>query len=62
MNLITIDESRCTKNHVCPVIRICPSGAVSQKSPFSAPDIDKLKCTECGLCSDFCGYKAFKRI
>jgi ferredoxin len=48
---------RCPQNHPCPIVRACPTGAVSQKG-FSAPAIDEEKCVECGLCAVSCGYRA----
>jgi Fe-S-cluster-containing hydrogenase component 2 len=59
MHTIKIEASRCPQNHICPVIRVCPVGAISQKSPFSAPEIDEDKCTACGKCTKYCGYRAF---
>jgi ferredoxin len=56
---IEIEASRCPQNHICPVMRICPAGAISQRSPFSAPEIDEDKCTSCGKCTKYCGYSAF---
>jgi ferredoxin len=60
MNTIKIEASRCPQNHVCPVIRVCPAGAITQKTPFSAPEIEESKCTKCGRCTKYCGYKAFQ--
>ena len=59
---IEIVWSRCPKNHVCPIIRVCPAGAISQETIYHAPVIDKDKCTNCGKCVKFCGYKAFQNI
>jgi ferredoxin len=56
---VEIEASRCPQNHTCPVIRICPAGAISQRNPFSAPEIDDEKCTSCGKCTKYCGYRAF---
>ncbi|MBW6502438.1 MAG: 4Fe-4S binding protein [Bacteroidales bacterium] len=61
MTHVRIEASRCPQNHFCPVIRVCPAGAISQKNPFSAPEIDHEKCTSCGLCSRYCGYGAFRK-
>jgi hypothetical protein len=47
MNSINIEVSRCPQNHVCPVISICHDGAISQKKPFSAREINEEKCSEC---------------
>jgi len=50
-------RDRCPRNHPCPLVRLCPRGAISQVG-FAAPDIDEAKCVECGLCSISCGYRA----
>jgi len=59
---IKIIETRCPKNHVCPIINICPADAIYQENIYSAPIIDKEKCTDCGKCVKYCGYKAFQNI
>ncbi|MBI9035973.1 MAG: 4Fe-4S binding protein [Bacteroidales bacterium] len=59
MNKVKLEESRCPQNHYCPVMNACPSGAISQKSPFEAPVIDQEKCTDCGKCTRYCPYGAF---
>ena len=53
--MIQINENNCPQNHRCPLILRCPVNAISQQSPFSVPGIDFDKCTECGLCTKFCG-------
>jgi len=60
MKDIKVYEDRCPKNHHCPVVRICPAGAIQQKNIFSAPEIDAEKCTKCGKCVRYCGYGAFQ--
>ena len=60
MTTITVNESRCPKNHPCPVVRFCPAGAITQKNYFSAPAIDKASCADCGKCVRMCGYGAFQ--
>ncbi|MFN8242365.1 MAG: 4Fe-4S binding protein [Bacteroidales bacterium] len=59
---VRIEPSRCPQNHFCPVIRVCPQGAINQESPFSAPVIDESKCTNCGRCARYCGYGAFQIV
>jgi len=59
MKNIYINENACVKNHMCPVINLCPVKAISQASPTVAPVIDKEKCINCGKCIKFCPYKAF---
>ncbi len=52
--MIEIVEAYCPQNHPCPVINVCPYGAISQESSYSAPKIDEELCTECGTCTDYC--------
>ncbi len=54
---LTIDPARCPQNHRCPLIDLCPVGAISQEG-FSLPQIDPALCIECGLCADNCGRQA----
>ena len=41
----TIDPLRCPQNHRCPLIELCPAGAISQQG-FSLPQIDPAE--NCG--------------
>jgi len=52
-----IDKNRCPQNHVCPILRICAAGAISQNG-YGLPIIDVEKCSECGKCTRFCGMQA----
>ncbi|MDP4238995.1 MAG: 4Fe-4S binding protein [Bacteroidota bacterium] len=54
---LSIDKKRCPQNHACPIIRICPVGAISQNG-YGLPVIDNEKCTECGKCARYCGMHA----
>ncbi len=54
---LTIDPGRCPQNHRCPLIAICPVGAISQEG-FSLPRIDPALCIECGKCMEHCGRQA----
>lgn len=47
----------CPQNHVCPSVKICPVGALSQEG-FQAPTVDVEKCIKCGKCAAFCPKKA----
>jgi ferredoxin len=58
MKRIVVDESRCPKDHPCPMVRICPAKAIGQEG-FSAPKIDHEKCLACGKCVKTCPYQAF---
>jgi len=52
-----IDKKRCPQNHVCPILPVCPVGAISQDG-YGLPVIDDEKCTECGKCTRYCGMRA----
>jgi len=49
----------CPQNHRCPVLRICPQGAILQDGN-GLPVIDKSKCTECGKCAKYCPTRAIQ--
>ena len=54
---LAIDPLLCPQTHRCPLIAICPAGAISQKGN-SLPAIDPEKCIECGKCVKHCGMQA----
>ena len=58
--MIAVDERYCPKNHACPTIRVCPTGAIIQSDIHSAPHVDRELCTECGLCAQSC--RAFVHV
>ena len=51
---IVVHQERCPQNHPCPVTRRCPTGAIVQKNPHSAPYIVEEKCQNCGVCTRMC--------
>jgi ferredoxin len=53
----TVIPSRCPQNHPCPLVRLCPTGAIVQRG-FTAPEIDLGKCIDCGVCAVSCAYRA----
>lgn len=53
--MVTVNEKGCPKNHRCPVMNICPTGAIVQRSPYEAPTIIEDKCIDCGKCARSCG-------
>lgn len=53
--MILVNERGCPKNHRCPVMRLCPAGAITQESPYSAPKVDQEKCIGCQKCILACG-------
>lgn len=56
---LTISSLSCPQNHRCPLIRVCPVGAISQDG-FGLPVINEAKCIECGKCMKYCPLKAVK--
>lgn len=57
----TVDAGKCPQNHRCPLIDLCPVGAISQEG-FSLPRIDPEQCIECGVCAENCGRQAVHLI
>lgn len=63
MQIAVIHSSQCDRSPFCPVKRICPVKAVTQKGGFfkkEVPVIDPEICIGCGKCVDFCPMKAVK--
>jgi len=56
---VKVEPHRCPQNHPCPVVRVCPTGAIRQRG-YAAPEIDKSKCINCGRCIRYCGYGAIR--
>jgi Fe-S-cluster-containing hydrogenase component 2 len=54
---LKISGARCPQNHRCPLLVICPVGAISQQGN-GLPVIDNDKCIECGKCTRSCGMGA----
>jgi len=50
---------RCPQNHPCPLVKVCPVGAIRQQG-FAAPVIDAEKCIQCGACPTQCGKGAVR--
>lgn len=40
---ILVNKQKCPQNHVCPSIKVCSKGAISQETPFSLPVVDAEK-------------------
>jgi len=54
---LTITPLSCPQNHRCPIIHVCPVGAISQNG-YGLPFIDEEKCIECGKCIKQCPMRA----
>jgi len=57
---LTVNPNRCPQNHYCPMIRVCPTDAISQNSS-GLPIIDEEKCIECGKCVNYCAMRAVEQ-
>lgn len=55
-----VDAAKCPQNHRCPLLAVCPVGAISQEG-FSLPRIDASLCIECGKCARQCGMQAISK-
>ncbi len=54
------DAERCPQNHRCPLLEVCPVGAISQEG-FALPVVDPDRCIECGACVAQCRMGAMRR-
>ena len=59
-NMIQVDRNLCPHNHVCPLIKVCPVGAISQNAD-GFPVVDHSLCIECGKCVRNCPMKAMRQ-
>lgn len=59
--MIQVNKDICPHDHICPLIKACPVGAISQDSD-GFPVIDYNKCIECGKCVRKCPKRAMTQI
>ena len=59
--MIQVDKGICPHNHVCPLIKACSVGAISQDAE-GFPVIDYSLCIECGKCVRKCPMKAMRQV
>jgi Fe-S-cluster-containing hydrogenase component 2 len=58
--MVKVITEKCPQDHRCPLIKVCPVGAIIQKN-FNAPKIDESKCIKCLKCVEMCPHKAFSK-
>ena len=61
--IAVIDNSRCDKSPFCPVKRVCPVKAVTQKGSIftsEVPVVNDELCIGCGVCEKYCPMGAVK--
>ena len=62
MKKAVINKNKCDHSPFCPVKKVCPVAAVTQKTTLffraEVPVIDETKCTGCGLCAQYCPHMA----
>ncbi len=58
--MIKIIEKRCPKNHLCPIVKMCPKDAIRQEG-YEAPTIDQSKCIKCNICIKNCPHNVFEK-
>ncbi len=56
---VRIDAALCPQTHRCPMIEVCPVGAIEQEG-FSLPTVDPGVCISCGSCVEGCGKGAMQ--
>ncbi len=54
---IKVSKFACPQNHRCPILNVCPTGAITQNG-VGLPQIDESKCTNCGKCIRYCAMGA----
>ncbi|MCL5109257.1 MAG: 4Fe-4S binding protein [Chloroflexi bacterium] len=58
---LVVDKRICPQNHPCPILRVCPTEAMTQRG-YAAPEIDAAKCRECGKCLRYCPTGAVRQL
>ncbi|MCL7415497.1 MAG: 4Fe-4S binding protein [ANME-2 cluster archaeon] len=58
---VIINENACDRAPHCGMIRLCPTGAISQ-SAGGYPSVDPDSCIECGQCVDVCPHQAISIV
>lgn len=58
---VAVDKTLCPHDHVCPLIRLCPVGAITQGLD-GFPVVDNEVCISCGKCVQKCPMKAMRFV
>ncbi len=58
---VEVDKALCPHNHVCPLVRLCPVGAITQGLD-GFPVVDNEACILCGKCVRKCPMKAMQFV
>jgi Fe-S-cluster-containing hydrogenase component 2 len=59
--ILVIDKNLCPQNHLCPMLKVCSAGAITQTG-FGLPEIDAEKCILCEKCVKICGKRAVYKM
>ena len=65
MKKAVIDSNKCDRSPFCPVKRVCPVKAITQKRRFlraETPVIDRNACIGCGKCVSVCPHHAVRLV
>lgn len=65
MRKAVLDKNMCDRSPFCPASRSCKLGAIKRnvRGFFDVEiEIDKEKCTGCGVCTKFCPQGAIKIV
>ncbi len=56
------NKDKCPQDHKCPLIKMCPKGAITQKDEKSLPIFNLDLCIKCGLCVRSCPKHAVEKV
>jgi heterodisulfide reductase subunit A-like polyferredoxin len=65
MRYAYVDQNICDRSPLCPASRSCKFGAfkLERKGLFQVEiNVDKDKCTGCGVCTRYCPHGAIKLV
>jgi ferredoxin len=58
---LKIHPAYCPQNHRCPLLHVCPVGAISQDG-IGLPVINDALCIQCGKCTRYCALGAVVKV